>query len=208
MTKRTLSEIAATCQKAARGTGCPWGLAEEAGMAARLLSSHGLPGAATIAAILTTPRSCTCTGAVSGPRCGLEAMAALSDRIASITTDRAYHTGAVTGPMVVVAALLAAKSDGPGYRLSWPGAALCVTSEGVSVELCPDAWPVQADDMTVSVLEGSGDVADPAYQPSAQARSVDQATWQVLEDLAARTYVPESEASRASGAGADQGVSD
>ena len=40
----SLNEIEAIGKRAARGAGLPWGLAEEAGKAARWLTARGLPG--------------------------------------------------------------------------------------------------------------------------------------------------------------------
>ena len=45
----SLNEIESLCKKAARGAGLSWGLAEEAGKAARWLSAHGLDGPGVLA---------------------------------------------------------------------------------------------------------------------------------------------------------------
>jgi hypothetical protein len=75
---RTLSEIRATATKAARGAGHDWGMAEEAGVATRVLESHDLPGVHVLARLLS--------GAGGAAQCGLRAMAALSDRLPFPTT--------------------------------------------------------------------------------------------------------------------------
>ena len=49
----SLSEIDATCKKAARGSGLSWGYAEEAGKAARWLAAHQLPSTELLAAYLS-----------------------------------------------------------------------------------------------------------------------------------------------------------
>lgn len=64
----SLAEIDAQCRKAARGLGCPWGMAEEAGKAARQLAAHGLPGPEALATMLGARTACCCT---SGARCDL-----------------------------------------------------------------------------------------------------------------------------------------
>jgi hypothetical protein len=51
----SLTEAEALATKAARGAGHPWGLAEEAGMAARWLHDHGHNGLALLADLLTDP---------------------------------------------------------------------------------------------------------------------------------------------------------
>ena len=48
----SLAEIDAMGRKAARGAGLPWGLAEEAGRAARHLAAWGLPGPEALAALV------------------------------------------------------------------------------------------------------------------------------------------------------------
>lgn len=48
----SLNEVQVTAKKAARGAGYPWGIAEEAGQAARWLCSHGLDGCAALAGVL------------------------------------------------------------------------------------------------------------------------------------------------------------
>lgn len=204
MTQRTLSEITATCTKAARGNGCPWGLAEEAGMAARLLSSHGLPGAEIMADILTAERSCNCTGRRYAPACGIAALADLSDRMTSLRVGTEIRTGPVVAPVALTAPLLmAAKRHRRCFQITWPEATLICTPNGLSGSVpCPRRSPPSA--VTISVVENATD----AVPPDPRARRVDDAVWAVLERLAAKTYVPETEASRASGAGADRGVSD
>jgi hypothetical protein len=47
----SLNEIEAQLRKAARGAGLPWGLAEEAGKAARWLAMHGIDGLPASAAL-------------------------------------------------------------------------------------------------------------------------------------------------------------
>lgn len=60
----SLNETEALCRKAARGAGMPWGLAEEAGRAARWLEDRGQAGAGALAKLLgrwnagMTPRDC------------------------------------------------------------------------------------------------------------------------------------------------------
>ena len=46
--QRSLNEIDSLCQKAARGAGLDWGLAEEAGFAAAWLAARGADGAAAL----------------------------------------------------------------------------------------------------------------------------------------------------------------
>lgn len=74
--KRSLAEIAAMASKAARGCGCPWGLAEEAGMLTRVAEAHGLAGVAALSASLARDTCCT----QGGPPCDLAQAVAASDQ--------------------------------------------------------------------------------------------------------------------------------
>ena len=48
----SLNEIEALAKKAARGSGCSWGVAEDAGRAVRWLEARGLPGAEALGTLL------------------------------------------------------------------------------------------------------------------------------------------------------------
>lgn len=191
MTSRTLSEISATCSKAARGAGCPWGMAEEAGLAARRLSAQGLSGAEAVAALLTGPRQCACTGRqADAPACGLAEMVALLD--APPTDDR--KVGPVAAPLLLLGFALADDAD---WTLNWPGgAALC----GVSGVVLSGALPGPVASVTLVRGRASGK----AQLADWRSRPVDAEAWAILENLAAKLLVPESDGSRARGAGPDE----
>lgn len=199
-TTRTLSEIRATCTKAARGAGCAWGVAEEAGLAARVLESHGLPGLGVLARLFGTERNC---GTANDARatCGLRAMVTLSDRLPF--TEDAVPEGAVAGPLLLAAPLiLAARESGTSFTLAWEGAVLHCMPEGVVAQGALDR--AVAERVTVTPAPGG---AGQGAGPDWRSRAVDHGDWTRLEALAARTLVPETEASRAAGAGpADTGA--
>ncbi len=191
---RTLSEIRATCTKAARGAGCDWGMAEEAGLAARILESHDLPGVRVLARLLSEGAGCT-SCRVAGSACGLRALAALSDRLPFL--DDALPCGPVRAPLLLAApVILLAREQGAAYTLAWEGAVLRCTPEGVSAKGNVDA-PRAA---SVSLEPAPGSPATPRA-PDWRGRGVAAGDWDTLERLAARTLVPETEASRARGAG-------
>lgn len=190
-TRRTLAEITATCTKAARGAGCPWGLAEEAGQMARTLSAHGLPGAEVVSALFDTPRACDCDGHDSGVACGLFEAASLSD----LLPDQSCQFGPVAAPMLLAAACLRDGQTGQTWDLAWPGGRLRCGPAGCATE--GGVMPVVAETVTVSRVYETPEGTSPDWR----SRPVDHRAWARLETLAARTYVPETEASRASGAG-------
>ena len=103
----SLNEIEATCKRAARGAGLPWGLAEEAGKAARWLTARGLPGAEELAEVLArndgksygdlAPVSADGVWrAPAGRLCPIVTGAALCDRAAEIAAGTEIELGAVT----------------------------------------------------------------------------------------------------------------
>ncbi|MEO0830829.1 MAG: DUF3726 domain-containing protein [Pseudomonadota bacterium] len=194
---RTLSEIRALCTKAARGVGCPWGLAEEAGMAARILHAHGLPGCEALAALFATPRDCGCEEGDDKPTCGLVALAALSDAL----PERAAELGDVAGPLLLLAPLLQEAQSGFAWRVEWDSGFAECAAAGPSIEGRP-APKVSSVRITRLACSEHGEA------PSWRSRAVSEQAWEQLEALAARTYVPESETSREGGAGPDAADTD
>ncbi len=193
MTTRTLSEIAATCTKAARGAGCPWGIAQEAGTAARLLEAHGLPGTTTLAHLFSAPRSCACTGQADAAACGLAQMVALSDA----PPDQALRIDTVAAPLLMLAPLIL---EGGSWRMDWEGGAAGCGPDG--------AWIMGEAPKVASVTIKRQQDGQKGTGSSWHSRPVLPEAWAALQSLAARTYVPETDASRASGAGPDDSNSD
>lgn len=193
-TKRSLSEIQSTATKAARGAGCPWGLAEEAGIAARVLSAHGIDGAAALSALFDTPRQCACSAVRGTAACGLLEMAALSD------APREGPIGPVAAPLLLLAPLLLEAQADNGWRIDWPsGGAECGPGG-----LARFGAPPDGSELTISRCT-------PSLAPTPaqwQSREVSDTAWSALEELAAKTYVPESDASRSAGAGPDAADTD
>lgn len=192
---RTLSEIAALGQKAARGAGCPWGMAEEAGLAARVAESHDLPGVAALADLLRRPRACRCTGLTDGPVCGIAALASLSDGLEDLRERGGAEIGPVRGALLLAAPLrLDAAATGRAWRLDWPSGSLTIDSGGMAETGVRIDGPV-----AISVAEiRTGRETRPS---SADGREVPAKAWAALEKLASKTLVPETPGSRARGAG-------
>ncbi|MGI9421814.1 MAG: DUF3726 domain-containing protein, partial [Hyphomicrobiaceae bacterium] len=147
----SLNEIEVMCKRAARGAGLPWGLAEEAGKAARWLSSHGLPGPEELAEILTrndgrsydelapgSVQGIWC--APSGRLCPLISGAALSDRATDIANGRTIEFGAISQPLLLAPyAAAAAVQTGKSLELHWSGVIMAIAPESVSIEGDPAA---------------------------------------------------------------------
>ena len=208
----SLNEIEAMGKRAARGAGLSWGLAEEAGKAARWLAAHALPGPEELAENLTgndgrshdelAPVSVdgvwrARSGRLSPLVCG----AALCDLAAEIATGREIELAALAQPLLLAPyAAGVAKMTDAAVELSWPGVVMTFTSEGVSIEgdhaslMARSADGVHCRRMETAVLAASADAAS--------GRAVDARTWNRLNELAQRTFAPATEASRLAGAGA------
>ena len=164
----SLPEIETLCLKAARGAGMDWGLAEEAGFAARWLAARGLPGPELLLAHLEArsgqpwadvgPRaSGDWRARGGGALCPVSAGAAFSDH--AVGDGRTARFEALSRPLLIVPFLcqsLAGEDDavvvsGKGSRIVLSPAGICEGSdltalseaESATVEVSPcDAAPV------------------------------------------------------------------
>ena len=207
----SLNEIEAMGKRAARGAGLPWGLAEEAGKAARWLTARDLPGPEQLAEILTrndgksyddlAPVSADGVWqAPSGRLCPLVAGAALCDRAAGIAAGEDIEFGPTAQPLLLAPyAAGAAKLTGAAVELSWPGVVMVFTSEGIAID---GERPALTTRSTDRVRCRRADHAEAAPRAAATGRLVDAETWSRLNAFAQRTFAPATEASRLVGAGA------
>ncbi len=194
----SLTEIDALCRKAARGAGCPWGMAEEAGKAARWLASHSLPGPEALAALLDGPRNCRCGNGEQAPGCALSLGAQLSDNAEAIDSH-GIEFGAVSQPLLMLAqARQVATALRVPVALYWTGFRATCVPDGLLLE------HAQTQDTPVAADVACTLAATPASPrpPSTGGRAVAPAVLDRLERLAALTYAPATDASRNSGAGA------
>lgn len=212
----SLNEIESLCKKAARGAGLSWGLAEEAGKAARWLSGNGLDGPALLAAQLRLDDGCAYpqltpdTGAerwelAGRAMCPLIAGVTLSDHAYLIRKKGEIHLGAMTHPQLLMPfASAAARQLGIALQVSWQGCVLEFSPGGQAVL-------IQADNFISPHVAGVNCtcIAPATHGANELGGSIPTLVTSVheyLDSLAARTYVPASDASRLSGAGA--GLSD
>lgn len=199
----SLAEIDAMGRKAARGAGLAWGLAEEAGRAARWLAAHGQPGPEALLAALEAMEG---DPPAHAPDADWRAAAALCPvRTGAAFCDRMALGPVRLGPMIEPLLLVpflcrAARASGAAFALRGESIRLVATPAG---PVC-DGWKAlrQTARLTLepSAAEGQSRAAGPGPGPW----RVDVETWRRLERLARRTYVPASKASRA-GAGAGTG---
>jgi len=200
-----MNEVEALARKAARGAGFSWGLAEEAGRAVRWLASVSLPGPETLATRLERGSCGTplIKGAVwtaeAGPLCPLIAGAALADRAEAVAYGDGGTLRQVAEPLLLVPFVAAiAAQTGTALRVDWPEGAFAFAADarGASVSLTGPA--------DVRVSAGTG--PDLPLLACQLRYVMPAATSDLLAAYAHRTYAPDTEASRLSGAGA--GLSD
>ena len=199
----SLGEIETAGRRAARGAGLSWGLAEEAGHAARWLCAQGLPGAEMLTRddgacydSLAPVRVEGVWAARSGPLCPLIAGAALCDRAADLAAGREIALKSTSHPLLLAPFVAgAAALAGTTLRLRWPDASMTIGPDWIAVD--------GVEEMalrTRSAARVSCRLADDA--PAARSRRdadrpVDAETWSRLG-----AFAPASEVSRLAGAGA------
>lgn len=176
----SLNEIEMLVRKAVRGAGYDWGLAEEAGKAARRLALAGHDAVAAFLALCErfdgsthAERAPTSLAGVwqapGGLLCPLTAGAALSD-----LTPPSLETGPMAVPLI-----FAAIAEAAGYALDCDA----LLQPGTTRTACrPGPHPPQPPPIPAGI-------------------EVDAALWDRLDRFARRTYVPASLQSRVAGAG-------
>ena len=197
---RSLNEVSALAKKAARGAGYSWGMAEEAGWAVWWLCRQGIDGAGFLAAFL---RDEAHTAPVyeagqwrlaSGALCPIYAGVALSDG-AGLPDVPAERFGKVACPALLLPFLSTlAKVRSTTVEVKTAGGEAMVT--GAAVQLAPE-WGKRCGPVELSF----SNVAVPIKTHNSRAHSP-ESTWKELEEFAAKTYAPATEASRQKGAGA------
>jgi hypothetical protein len=208
----SLNEIEMTSFKAARGAGVPWGLAEEAGKAARWLAAHKLPALDALAGMLdlidrrsygdlTPVREGERWVGRGGLLCAVNTGVTLCDRAEDLAAGERFETGPIAYPLLVVPFVAAAqRAAGAAFAVEWPGVSIGVDEAGLHMMPDTDMLAVAADELICELrpeaLSGGVVAAEVA------GLAVDPALWARLTAYAHRTYVPASDASRERGAGA------
>lgn len=216
----SLNEIRALATGAARGAGLPWGVAEEAGRAARWLEARGLAGLAALEGALerlSAPDWRRCfpvpEGAVwraeAGEMDGLLAGMTLADRANGplpFDAGGALVLARVRRPLLAVP-FLAGVAGVCGARLAvsaggMPAVGIGPQSAG---EACR-ALEGMALAETVRIEKAGGGAMPPDLPRLSSSIPADDEIYARLARWAARTHVPESAESRVRGAGAGDPV--
>ena len=201
------NEVEALCLKAARGAGLSWGLAEEAGLAARWLYSRGIDGPGALLAHLdqVSERSLPLVlvdgelrARDEGLLCPIAVGVALSDFAA--TGRDCVRAERVDRPLLVLPFVhqIAHVSDGP-MSLNWRGGSVSVSAAG---EIAGDlAELAAADRAEVAIAPGTGPFQATADPDGVSVTATDTLTR--LDAYAMLTTVPASAASRTDAGSAD-----
>ena len=201
------NEVEALCLKAARGAGLSWGLAEEAGLAARWLYSRGIDGPGALLAHLDrvgerSSQIVLVDGELraedKGLLCPIAVGVALSDFVAAgrdcVRAER------VVRPLLVLPFVhqIARVSIGP-VSLYWPGGRVLVSAAG---EIAGDLAALVAADMSEVAIAPVTGVFQPTSDPNGVAATATD-TLTRLDAYAMLTTVPASAASRTDAGSAD-----
>ncbi len=208
--KHTLAEIEVYLRKTARAAGMDWGLAEEAGKAARWLAAFDLPGAEITHAHLQLldgneygqflPTSLDDTWQARGDYlCPIVTGAAMADRSNQMLKGREFRLGPTAYPILLVATIgQAARYHATTFTTSWAGVRVSCYENGIRIEGCrDDLLLARAESVTCRQSEDT----NPQSMPSTLACDVDSETWAAIDKQTFKTYVPATAESRA-GAGA------
>lgn len=195
------NEVAALLKKAALGAGFPTGLADDLAAAGVALARRGQSGAAVVLDALLAGFSASDAPETVGVRltfgsCCLAAVGASAFDLLVAKPSRPVEFTEVAHPMLLLGlAAAAAERTGWTFRLA--------SGDGSSVDVNPQESAASTslpDPVVITVLSATRSDEPPVV--SFLPVDVDDEAFSRLSVLAARTYVPATEASRLSGAGA------
>ena len=206
----TLAETETSLRKVARACGLDWGLAEEAGKAARWLAAFDLPGPEFMLAHLQQLASEDYRGyiphssaqpwhASGGLLCPIITGAALADRSAQMLDGKVFSLGPTAYPLLLAATVgQAARCHQTVFTTAWAGVRVSCFGNGLSID-------GNRDDLLLTRVDSAtcreDNLSTPQRLPSTLAYTIDSKIVQCINELAFKTYAPATEKSRA-GAGA------
>ena len=211
--KRSLNEIEQTCRKAARGSGLPWGVADDTGRAIRWLHAFQLDGVSSLIALLErfdhqrpgdyAPRSLA--GVWQGPYNVLSPIMtglALSDCMGMLP-EHGIKTREIACP-ILVAGYVGQTISNPeqSVTLCWSSIRLSIVHDRLTIIGDEAAlYTDRADRLTCGKTRFDSGHGSVRYPQVGDTR-VNTGAWEKLENRAWLTYVESTESSRLSGAGA------
>ncbi len=211
--KRSLNEIEQTCRKAARGSGLPWGVADDTGRAVRWLHAFQLDGVSSLIALLErfdhhrpvdyAPESLD--GIWQGPYNVLSPIMtglALSDCM-GLMQGRSIETREIACPILVAGYIgQTVLNKGQSVTTGWLSISLSIDRDRLTIIGDKgDLYTDRAGRLTCEKAPFDRDCGGSRYPRVGDTR-VNAGAWEKLENRAQLTYVKATEASRLSGAGA------
>ena len=206
----TLAETETSLRKVARACGLDWGLAEEAGKAARWLAAFDLPGPEFMLAHLQQLAGEDYRGCIpdssakpwhasGGLLCPIITGAALADRSAQMLDGEVFSLGPTAYPLLLAATVgQAARCHQTVFTTAWAGVRVSCFENGLSID-------GDQDDLLLTRVDTAtcrqDNLSTPQRLPSTLAYTIDSEIVQRIDELAFKTYAPATEESRA-GAGA------
>jgi len=216
--KQTLVEIEGYFRKVARATGLYWGLAEEAGKAARWLAAFNLPGPELMLShlqkiegkdyeqykpVIGSDASTELWQANGQTLCPIITGAAIADRAKLLLDGHTICLASAAYPILLAATIgQATRCHNMIITTSWANVKLSCYGNGIRIE--GDHNDLWLDEVEAVSCQQSFDTL-PEQLPSTLAYEIDSDVWQLVDELAFLTYAPATEASRA---GAGAGLSD
>ena len=206
----SLGEAEALLRKAARGAGRSWGMAEECGRTIRWLESYGLAAMALAADLLAQTDGMADTALApvwsakgglihrgAQPLCPIALGTALSDHAGA--PGATGRIGPVFAPLLLLPHLASiAQRHDQAYTLTWGESRFVLTAGGaLGAHDGPDIGQRQA----AWVAWGPSDTEDAAAALRPHRAHCPASAYASLNQLAERTFAPETEARRQSGAG-------
>lgn len=206
----SLGEAEALLRKAARGAGRTWGMAEEFGRALRWLEGSGLAAMALAADLLAqtdgmadaalAPAWEEKGGLVhhgAAPLCPIALGTALSDH--ANAPGAMGRIGPVLAPLLLLPYLAdVARRHRQGYAVTWGESRFALTAKGA---LGAHNVPAPAQRLADWVAWGPSDTEHAAAALQPHRAHCPLSAYASLNRLAERTFAPETEARRLSGAG-------
>lgn len=204
-----LIEIEATAKKAARGAGYSWGMAEEAAWATRWLCANGIDGVNVLATLLSHVAGAELGGmapstlrgdwqATGGAVCPLAAGTALSDAVTYWAENGKRLENVIAPGLLLPFAAASARQLGATLTVDWTGGVSVTDGFATSLTLRNDTGLVATAGQVRVAIGGALGVPLPARTRATPCG----ADWATLNRFAQKTYAPNNEESRASGAGA------
>lgn len=196
----SLGECEALAQKALRGVGCHWGLAQEGAFAVGMLSERGVPA---LRALVTLTKAYDEHGTVPGPTyCPLTLGIRVSDSADAVATlDSLVGTPVLAPALFLPFAARALNDVAQAVVLEWSDTSVRI-APGLNLDRAAarSLTGLRQDVLKRCVREAESLGPTPAT-PTTRRAEVWPACRATLEAFAHRTYVPASAQSRASGAG-------